>query len=156
MQGGRYVLVVIAVIGVVSATAALPAETADHGTAVFARRQDTMKRMGRPLYLGIGRVVKGKAPYGPDTVTAAETVAALASTLDPSLFARGSNVAESRMKPEIFANGAEIEQLIAAVQSAVGQLVPAVKTGEQAAISTAYTAVANACNDCHKQFRTEE
>src|SRR6516162_1290440 len=119
MQAGRYVLVVIAVIGLVSATAALPAETADDGTAVFARRQDTMKRMGRPLYLGIGRVVKGKAPYGPDTVTAAETVAALASTLDPNLFARGSNVAESRMKPKIFADGARVEQLIAAVQSAV-------------------------------------
>jgi hypothetical protein len=41
--------------------------------------------MGRPLYLGIGRVVKGTAAYGPDTVTAAETVAALAATLDRTL-----------------------------------------------------------------------
>jgi len=156
MQGGRYVLVVIAAIGAVSATAALPAETADDGTAVFARRQDTMKRMGRPLYLGIGRVVKGKAPYGPDTVAAAETVAALAGTLDPTLFAPGSNVAESRMKPEIFADGVHIEQLIAAVQNAAGKLVPAVKTSDQFAISAAYTALANACNDCHSRFRKEE
>jgi cytochrome c556 len=156
MRGGRYVLMVIAVIGLVSATAALPAETTDDGTAVFARRQDTMKRMGRPLYLGIGRVVKGKAPYGPDTVTAAETVAALASTLDRSLFAPGSNVPESRMKSEILADGSRVEQLIAAVQSAAGKLVPAAKTGEQSQITSAYNAVANACNDCHTAFRKEE
>ena len=156
MQGGPYVLVVIAALGALSATAALPAETADDGTAVFARRQDTMKRMGRPLYLGVGRVVKGKAPYGPDTVTAAETVASLASTLDQSLFAPGSNVTESKMKAEIFADGAHIEQLIASVQMATGELVPAVKTGDKAPITAAYTAVADACNACHSKFRKEE
>jgi cytochrome c556 len=156
MHGGRYVLVVIAAIGALWATAAAPGETADDGKAVFARRQDTMKRMGRPLYLGIGRVVKGKASYGPDTVAAAETVASLASTLDPTLFAPGSNVAESRMKPEIFADSAHVEQLIAAVQTAAGKLIPAAKTDDKPAITSAYNAVVNACNDCHTEFRKEE
>ena len=64
----------------------------EDGKAVFARREDTMKHMGRPLFLGIGRVVKGTAAYGPDTVTAAETVASLAGTLDRSLFLPGSDV----------------------------------------------------------------
>jgi hypothetical protein len=58
----------------------------EDGKTVFARREDTMKHMGRPLFLGIGRVVKGTAAYGPDTVTAAETVASLAGALDRSLF----------------------------------------------------------------------
>lgn len=156
MRGRGYVLVVIAAISALSAATALLAQTADDGKAVFARRQDTMKRMGRPLYLGIGRVVKGKAPYGPDTIIAAETVASLAGTLDRTLFAPGSNVAESRIKPEIFADGARVEQLIAAVQSAAGKLVPAARTGDQAAITSAYNTVANACNDCHSAFRNEE
>ena len=91
--------------------------------------------MGRPLYLGIGRVVRGTAPYGPDTVTAAETVASLASTLDRSLFEPGSNVADSKIKPAIFAAGDQVGQLIAAVQAAAGQL---------------------ACNACHMEFRKEE
>ena len=42
----------------------------EDGKAAFERREDTMKHMGRPLFLGIGRVVKGTAAYGPDTVTA--------------------------------------------------------------------------------------
>src|SRR5438128_10663074 len=97
----------------------------ENGKAAFERREDTMKRMGRPLYLGIGRVVKGTAAYGPDTVAAAETVASLATTLDRSLFPPGSDVAESRIKPEIFSATDRVDQLIAAVKSGTVQLVPA-------------------------------
>jgi cytochrome c556 len=112
--------------------------------------------MGRPLFLGVGRVVKGTATYGPDTVTAAETVASIAGTLDRNLFLPGSDVAESKIKPAIFDAGDHVDQLIAAVQAATAQLVPAVRTGEKAAIAAAYTAAANACNACHTEFRKEE
>ena len=64
------VLPVAAGISAVLIIAAHGASLED-GKAVFARREDTMKHMGRPLFLGIGRVVKGTAAYGPDTVTAA-------------------------------------------------------------------------------------
>ena len=61
---------VAAGIGALLMIAAYGASLED-GKAVFERREDTMKHMGRPLFLGIGRVVKGTAAYGPDTVTAA-------------------------------------------------------------------------------------
>jgi cytochrome c556 len=154
MQRWRRVLV-IAGISVLAATAVHGASPED-GKAAFERREDTMKQMGRPLYLGIGRVVKGTVAFGPETVTAAQTVAALASTLDRRLFPPGSDVAESRIKPEIFAAMDHVDQLIAAVQNAAVQLVPAVKTGDRAAITTAYTAVADACNACHAEFRKEQ
>src|SRR5712691_2425770 len=131
------VLPVAAAISAVLMIAAHGASLED-GKAVFERREDTMKHMGRPLFLGIGRVVKGTAAYGPDTVAAAETVASLAATLNRNLFAPGSNVAESKIKPEIFAAGDHIDQLIAAVQTATAKLVPAVKTGDKAAITAAY------------------
>ena len=128
----------------------------EDGKAVFERREDTMKHMGRSLFLAVGRVVKGTAAYGPDTVTAAETVASIARTLDRNLFLPGSDVAESKIKPAIFGAGDHVDQLIAAVQAATAQLVPAVMTGEKAAIAAAYTAAANACNACHTEFRKEE
>lgn len=136
--------------------AAAQAPPPEDGKATFDRREDKMKHMGRPFYLGIGRVVKGTAAYGPDTVAAAETVAALASTLDRTLFPPGSDVAESKIKPEIFAANDHVDQLIAAVQAATAKLVPAVKTGDKAAITVAYTAVNNACNACHTKFRKDE
>jgi len=136
--------------------AALPAAPPEGGKAAFERREDTMKRMGRPLYLGIGRVVKGIAAYGPDTVTAAETVASLASTLDRSLFLPGSDVEESRIRPEIFAAMNQVDLLVAAVQAATAQLVPAVMAGDKVAIASAYNSVADACNACHTKFRKEQ
>ena len=137
-------------------TIAVHGAALEDGKAAFERREDTMKHMGRPFYLGVGRVVKGTAAYGPDTVSAAETVASLASTLDRSLFPPGSDVDGSKIKPEIFSAAGHVDQLIAAAQTATAQLVPAVKTGDKAAITAAYTAVANACNACHTEFRKEE
>src|ERR1700730_4090315 len=40
-------------------TVVVYAASPEDGQAAFQRREDTMKRMGRPFYLGIGRVVKG-------------------------------------------------------------------------------------------------
>ena len=137
-------------------TVVVYAASPEDGKAAFQRREDTMKRMGRPFYLGVGRVVKGTVAYGPDTVTAAETVASLASTLDRTLFPLGSDVAESKIKPEIFSAKDHVDQLIVAVKTAAAQLVPVVKSGDNAAITAAYTAVSNACNGCHAEFRKEE
>ena len=155
MQMWRRIFVATAVIRALLA-GAVGSASLDNGKTAFEHREDTMKRMGRPLYLGIGRVVKGTAAYGPDTVTAAETVAALAATLDRSLFPPGSDVNGSKIKPEIFAAGDHVDQLIEAVQTATANLVSAVKTGDKAAITAAYAAVADACNACHKEFRKEE
>jgi cytochrome c556 len=154
MQKWQGVFVIIGMSALSSV--AVRSASLDDGKAAFEHREDTMKHMGRPLYLGIGRVVKGTAAYGPDTVTAAEAVAALAATLNRNLFPPGSNVAESKIKPEIFAAGDHVDQLITAVQIATAKLVPAVKTGDKAAITAAYTAVADACNACHMEYRKEE
>jgi cytochrome c556 len=137
-------------------TVAVSAASPVDGQAAFHRREDTMKRMGRPLYLGIGHVVKGTAAFGADTVTAAETLASLASTLDRTLFPPGSDVAESKIKSGIFAASDHVDQLIVAVEAATAQLVPVVKSGDKAAITAAYTAVNNACDACHTEFRREE
>src|ERR1700741_1059029 len=93
-------------------TIAVHGASVEDGKAAFERREDTMKRMGRPLYLGIGRVVKGTAAYGPDTVAAAETVASLASTLDRTLFPPGSDVAESKLQPAVFFAGHPGDQML--------------------------------------------
>ena len=66
----RWPRVLAAGAGALLAAATLAAPPED-GKAAFERREDKMKHMGRPLYLGIGRVVKGTAAYGPDTVAAA-------------------------------------------------------------------------------------
>jgi cytochrome c556 len=72
------------------------------------------------------------------------------------LFQPGSNLAESRIKPEIFSAGGRVDQLIAGVQQTTTQLASAVKSGDKTRIAAAYGAVNNACNACHSKFRKEE
>jgi cytochrome c556 len=146
MVAGATVLLAVVVYGA----------SPEDGKAAFAKRDDTMRRMGRALYLGIGRVVKGTAELGPDTATAADTIVGLARTLSPSLFPAGSDVEDSRMKPEIFAATERVEQLVAGVQDATQRLSAAVKSGDKSAIATAYAATNDACNACHNQFRRQE
>jgi cytochrome c556 len=135
--------------------AAVYAASSEDGKAAFAKREDTMHRMGRALYLGVGRVVKGTAELGPDTVTAADTVVSLSHTLTP-LFPVGSDVEDSKMKPEIFAAQDRVPQLVAGVEDAAQKLSAAVKSGDKSAIAAAYAVTNNACKACHNQFRKAE
>jgi cytochrome c556 len=139
------------------ATAALFASAAIAGDnlAGYQTRDDTMKQIGRNFYIGIGRVVQGRNPYGPETVTAAETVTKLLAGL-PNLFPPGSDVTQSKMNPAIL-TAADRDTLIANVQQAAAGLVPAVKDGatNKEAMASAYKAVNDACNACHKKYRNE-
>jgi hypothetical protein len=66
----RWAGVLFAVAGTTALLAVAGVASSEDGKAAFERREDTMKHMGRPFYVGIGRVVKGTTAYGPDTVTA--------------------------------------------------------------------------------------
>src|ERR1700683_2147180 len=124
-----------AVLLAVSVYAASPEE----GKAAFAKREDTMRRMGRALYLGVGRVVKGTVELGPDTQAAADTVVGLAQTLTP-LFPAGSDVADSKIKPKIAPAQDRAPPLVAGVEDAAQKLSAAVKSGDKSAIAAAYAA----------------
>jgi cytochrome c556 len=154
MQRWTQMLALVAGATVILAAAVYAAAPED-GQAAFAKREDTMRRMGHALYLGVGRVVKGTAELTPDTVTAADTVVSLSQTLTP-LFPVGSDVEDSKMKPEIFTAQDRIPQLVAGVEDAAQELSTAVKSGDKSAIAAAYAVTNNACNACHNQFRKAE
>jgi cytochrome c556 len=130
------------------------AETAEDDHAAFELRDNTMRQLGRNLYVRIGRVVQGRAPYGPDTVNAAEVATRLIATL-PTLFPPGSDVPPSRMRTELLAPDSGKDALIAAVQNAAAGLVPAVATGDNATMAAAFKAVNDACTACHTKFRND-
>jgi cytochrome c556 len=126
------------------------------GQAVYEKREDTMKQLGKPFYLTIGRAAKGSQPMGPDTIAAAETVMGLTQALQPELFAPGSNVGGSKIKPEIFKEPERVVALTAEVRAAVAKLVPAARSGNKATLATAFAAASQACAGCHKAFRIED
>jgi cytochrome c556 len=132
-----------------AARAAADAQTA------FEHREDTMKRMGRAFYTTIGRVVRGKAELDQKTVEAAETIVTLAPTI-PTLFPAGSNIGDSKMKPEIATAGPRVAEIVAGVRTAADGLLAAAKSGDKAALAAAYKTQDDACEACHRDFRKPE
>ena len=128
---------------------------AEDGKAAFEQRRDTMKAMGRVLYIDVGRVAKGRAEFGPDTVAAAETLARLAATIG-TLFPPGSDVPGSAMKPALLASPDKVTQLVASVQATTPGLVAEVKSGDRTRIAAAVGAMNKACDACHNDFRKED
>jgi len=129
-------------------------ETAEDDHAAYELRDNTMRQLGRNVYLRIGRVVQDRAPYGPDTVNAAEVATRLIATL-PTLFPSGSDVPPSRMRSELLAPDSGKDALIAAVQNAATGLVSAFKGGDKATMANAFRAVNDACTACHTKFRND-
>jgi cytochrome c556 len=138
---------------VLVATAAV-AQASNDDKAAYELRDDTMRQLGRNLYLGIGRVVQGKAPYGPNTVAAAEAADRLIATL-PNLFPPGSDVPPSRMRSQLLAPDSGRDALIAMVQNASAGLVTAVKGGDKDTMAAAFKVVNDACTACHTRFRND-
>jgi cytochrome c556 len=128
---------------------------AEDGKAAFEKRRDTMKEIGRSFYVGVGRVVKGRTEYGPDTVVAAENVARLAATIS-TLFPPGSDVDGSKMKPAILTAPDKVVQLTTALQATAAGFVADVKSGDKARIAASYTAMNKACDACHNDYRMEQ
>ena len=149
----NWMRIFVAVTGLASASAAVFAAGEDQ--VAFELRRDTMKAMGRDLYTGVGRAVKGRAAFGPDTAVAAEAVVKRAAALG-TLFPPGSAVAGSGMKPELLADRPRVDALITAVQAAAPQLAAAVGSGDKAKIAAAYKALNDACEACHTSFRKDE
>jgi len=131
------------------------AQAADDAQAAFEHREDTMKRMGRAFYTTIGRVVRGKAEFDQKVVEAAETIVTLAPTI-PTLFPAGSNIGDSKMKPEIADAGPRVGELVAGVRKTADGLLAAAKSGDKNALVAAYKAQDDACEACHRDFRRPE
>jgi cytochrome c556 len=143
------------VIGALLAAGAIVEAAEPDAQAAYEHRVDTMKRMGRALYTTIGRVVRGKAELDAQTVAAADSIVTLAATIE-TLFPPGSNVGDSRAKPEIFAAGARIPRLVAGVRIAADGLAAAAKAGDKATLASAAKTLDESCEACHRDFRKPE
>lgn len=124
--------------------------SAEDGTAVYQKRDDAMKEMGRNFYRPIGNVAKGTAQFGPETTAAAAAVDKVAKTLSVAFFAPGSDVKGSNLKPEAATQQDKVAKYIADMQAATAKLAAATdKDGTVAAFQAANAT----CNACHNDFR---
>lgn len=103
----------------------------------------------------IGAMANGKAPF--DAKLAAEN-AAIVETLSKlpfTAFGPGTDLGETRARPEIWTESAKFKKAAENMQAAVADLNVAAKTGSLDAVKTAFGAAGKSCKACHDAYRED-
>jgi cytochrome c556 len=129
--------------------------------AQFAKAEDAIKYRKSVLtvmgthFARIGAMVQGKAPF--DAKLAAENAELVASLskLPWAAFGEGTDLGDTKAKPEIWKDPAKFKAAAEKMQLEAGKLAQAVQTGKEDAIKAAFSATGGSCKACHDDFRSK-
>ena len=103
----------------------------------------------------IGAMVKGQVPYDAAAVARHAAFLETLSKMPLEGFTPGSDVGDTKAKPEIWKNRQEFEKLMSDFQEQVNKLNQVAGSGNQAAVKEQFGATAKSCKNCHDKFRKE-
>ena len=115
---------------------------AGSAAAQFAKPDDAIKYRKNALF-----VAKAAA----DNAAIAESMA----KLPWAAFGEGTDLGDTKAKPEIWKEQAKFKQAADKLQVEMGKLAAAAKTGNLDSIKTAFNATSGTCKACHDDFRAK-
>lgn len=130
-------------------------------SAQFAKPDDAIKYRKSALfvmqqhYARIGAMVGGKVPFDAKVVADNAAIAESMSKLPWSAFGEGTDLGDTKAKPEIWKEQAKFKQAADKMQSEMSKLAAAAKTGNLDSIKTAFNATSGSCKACHDDFRAK-
>ncbi len=129
--------------------------------AQFAKPEDAIKyRKAAFTVTGahfgrLGQMAQGKTPFDAKVASENAEVAASMAKLPWAAFTEGSDVGDTKAKPEIWKQNAKFKELAEKFQLDSAKLVAAAKTGKEDVFKTAFTTVQGSCKSCHDDFRNK-
>ena len=117
-----------------------------------AARHEAMEHVGDAMKT-LGAMARGQAPFAAATVKQNATTIADRLGEAASLFPAGSATGTSRAKPEIWANKADFDKLMADGKAAATALAAVT---DEAAYRPALGALGQNCKACHDKYRAPE
>ncbi len=130
------------------------AEAADEPENVIKYRRIVMQSHGTHL-LPISMIASGEVSFTGHIAAHARAAHAVSLML-ADLFPKGTDVGDTRAKPEIWQNWAKFETAVETLKTATAELVRVAEGGDLAAIGAQLQNVGKACGGCHKPFRKEK
>lgn len=103
----------------------------------------------------LGAMANGRAPFDAQAAARHADVIALVSHLPFTGFVPGTDKGETRAKPEIWAEQAKFRGAAEKMQSEVGKLAVAAKTGNLDNLKAAFGPAAQSCKACHDEYRKD-
>lgn len=117
----------------------------------FKYRQKLMETQEGHL-LAIVAVLKGEVPYAGHVKTHAEAIKGISEMVGDA-FPKGSDVAGSRAKPEIWQNWDKFREAYNNYKAEASKLAEVAAGGDLAAVGAQLGNLGEACGGCHKPFR---
>ena len=115
-------------------------------------RQSAMKLIGYN-FGSIGAMVNDKKPYNKDEAIRNATNVEHLSGHPWEFFVAGSDKGETKAKAEVFKEADKFKAAAEKMQAESAKLTQVAKTGDLAALKTQFGATAQACKNCHDNYR---
>ena len=135
--------------------------TALPAAAQFAKPEDAVKYRKAAFtvmaaHFGrVGAMVQGKAPFDAAAAQANIETATMMSKLPFTAFGPGTDVGDTRAKPNIWSDNAKFVAAAKKMEDEMAKLNVAAKTGNLDQIKAAFGPVGQSCKACHDDFRKE-
>ena len=144
------------------AAAAALVSLSSPAAAQFAKPEDAIKyRQSALAVMGahfgrIGAMTSGKAPYDAKVAADNADIVAAMAKLPWAGFVPGTETGgNTKAKPEIWTEQAKFKDNSEKMQAESVKLAATAKTGDLAALKTAFGATADTCKTCHDAFRNK-
>lgn len=104
----------------------------------------------------MGAMAQDKAPFNaPEFALRAERVAELTPMLAESYTPESKGVANSKLKPEMWANRADFDAKLKDLVDRSAALAEVAKRGDPASTKSAFFKMADACKACHDKYKAD-
>jgi cytochrome c556 len=143
------------VLAVAGLSAALPA------AAQFQKPEDAVKyRQSAFSVMGthfgrLGAMANGRVPFDASVAQANADIVLTMARLPWPAFGEGTNVGNTKAKPEIWSEGDKFRAASQKLQEEAGKLQVAARSGNLDQIKAAFGATAQSCKACHDNYRKE-
>lgn len=129
--------------------------------AQFAKPEDAIKYRKASFtvlathFSRLGAMANGKAPFDAKLAADNAEVIATAIKLPWAAFPEGSDMGETKAKPEVWKDAAKFKAGADKAQAEVAKLAAAAKTGNLDNLKAAFGPAAETCKSCHDAFKNK-
>jgi len=145
-------------LALVAASATLASFSA---AAQFAKPEDAIKYRKAALtvtaaHFGrMGAMAQGKVAFDAKAASDNAEIVVAMSKLPWAAFGEGTDVGDTKAKPEIWKQNAKFKEAAEKFQAESVKLAAAAKSGKEDAFKSAFSATAGTCKSCHDDFRAK-
>jgi cytochrome c556 len=129
--------------------------------AQFAKPEDAVKYRKSALFVMqqnfslVAGMAAGKIPFDAKVAADSAAVAEFVGKLPWAGFGPGTDLGDTKAKPDIWTNKAKFDDNAKKLDAEMGKLSAAAKTGNLDTIKVAVNAVGGTCKSCHDDFRAK-